>query len=604
MTQSASLFITTVGQVTAIARGGDQALVYNTPDPAALHAVLAPWVSPDVWLVTDEVTGIVQEALGRARVKPRVFEVAGYLRMLGHSTDPSSVARLLGYSVSPPVLQDPVLRLEQCRATMSRASSDPFYPVAEYHAAAATTRANLEGLRIDTERARQLAADMASERIPVLGNARRQWGLDAQTLGDDAKLRGWLRREVGVNLQGLSRKRVERHEAARESPVVASVLQLRDQLRAVTAVQREAALAARVSGGRIYRFLDYGGAHTGRYTCRPACGVDIHGLRRDSKRLGLPGLGRLRSVILPEGGQNFVACDLSTIEPRVLAWLANETEMLAWLRENRDVYSEFMGLVCPGVPISKDANPELRELGKSCLLGLGYLIGLQAFEDAVICELGSVDRDLIRRAYATYTTRFPRIHRLGGDLLAAFRQACAGAAGSAGQLWLSPQQEAGGGRSVRVDLPTGRPIYYRAIELDGGEHWYARWLWLGAGQDPRPGRENERRFPDGQWRSPVRASTLVENVTQAIARDLLVHMGLELERLGLPTAFSRHDEAIVHAGACRCTSFGGTHNAACPWLVATRIVEDVMSRVPRTLPYLSEIPLAAKVNHAVRTSYA
>jgi hypothetical protein len=596
--------MTIVGQVTAIARGGDQTSVYNTPDATALHAVLASWVRPDMWLVTDGVNGMAQDALSGFAVKPPVFETAGYLRMAGYSTDPSSVARLLGYSVSPPALQDPVLRLELCRATMSRASSDPLYPVAEYHVAAATTRPNLEGLRIDGKRARQVADDMAAKGAAVLGSARRQWGLDAETLGDDAKLIGWLHREVGITLKGLSRKRVERHDAARESPVVASVLQLRDQLRATTAVQREATAAARVKGGRIYGFLDYGGAHTGRYTCRPACGVDIHGLRRDSKRLGLPGLGRLRSLILPEEGQNFVACDLSTIEPRVLAWLANETEMLAWLRENRDIYSEFMALVCPGVRISKDANPELRELGKRCLLGLGYLIGPQAFEDAVICELGDVDRGLIGRAYATYAARFPRIRRLGGDLLTAFRQACSGAAVPVGKLSLSPQHEAGGGLCVRVDLPTGRPIYYRALTLDGGQHWYARWAWLGAGRDPRPGRENERSFPDGQWRSPVRASTLVENVTQAIARDLLVHMTLDLERLGLPTAFSRHDEAIVHAPACRCTSFDGRHGAACPWVVATRTVEGVMSMVPRTLPCLSELPLAANVNQSVRTSYA
>jgi hypothetical protein len=604
MTQGQLLFMATVAGTTVLARGGECPVSYATPDARALQAVLAPWIDPGVWLVTDEAEGMAAQVLGSLQPRHPIFETSGYLRMVGYSTDPSSVARLLGYSVSLATRQDPVLRLELCRATMSWASSDPCYPAAEYHVAAATTRSNLAGLRIHTGRANQLAADMASARIAVLGNAKRQWGLDAQTLGEDARLLGWLRREVGVSLRGLSRKRVERHDAARENPAVAEVLLLRDQLHAITAVQREASVAARAPAGRVHQFQRYAGAHTGRLTCRPECGIDVHGLRRGSDQLGIRGLDRLRSVILPEEGQNFVACDLSTIEPRVLAWLANETEMLSWLRENRDVYSAFMGLVCPGVPISKDANPGLRDLGKRCVLGLGYLIGLEAFEDKVICELGNVERDLIRRAYATYTTRFPRIRSLGGDLLSAFRHACAGAALSAGKLRLSPQQEAGGRRSVRVDLPTGRPIYYRAIELEGGEHWYARWLWLGDGQDPRPRGETERRFADGQWRSPVRASVLVENVTQAIARDLLVHMTLELERLGLQTAFSRHDEAIVRASACSCTSFDRSHNAACPWLIATRIVEDVMSKVPPSLPHLSEVPLAAQVNHAVRTSYA
>ena len=74
-----------------------------------------------------------------------------------------------------------------------------------------------------------------------------------------------------------------------------------------------------------------------------------------------------------------VVCDLSQIEPRVLAYLTDYEELLDIFRSGEDAYSMF-GRQMFGIPdLNKKDHPELRQSAKSALLGAGYGLGWASF---------------------------------------------------------------------------------------------------------------------------------------------------------------------------------------------------------------------------------
>jgi len=78
-------------------------------------------------------------------------------------------------------------------------------------------------------------------------------------------------------------------------------------------------------------------------------------------------------------GYTLVVCDLSQIEPRVLAWLADYDALLNIFSSGQDAYAQF-GAQMFGIPsLSKESHPDLRQSAKSALLGAGYGMGWASF---------------------------------------------------------------------------------------------------------------------------------------------------------------------------------------------------------------------------------
>lgn len=124
------------------------------------------------------------------------------------------------------------------------------------------------------------------------------------------------------------------------------------------------------SRGRLPVPLNYYGAHTGRWSASKGSGLNLQNLKRGSF---------LRKAIMAPEGYMLVVCDLSQIEPRVLAWLAGYDAMLDIFRAGGDPYAAF-GAQMFGIPgLSKDSHPDLRQSAKSALLGCGYGLGWSAF---------------------------------------------------------------------------------------------------------------------------------------------------------------------------------------------------------------------------------
>ena len=82
------------------------------------------------------------------------------------------------------------------------------------------------------------------------------------------------------------------------------------------------------------------------------------------------------ACIVPRPGKEFIICDLSQIEPRVLAWLCGDTVLLDQLANGVPLYEAHaratMGWT--GGNLKKE-NAELYSLAKARVLGLGYGCG-------------------------------------------------------------------------------------------------------------------------------------------------------------------------------------------------------------------------------------
>jgi DNA polymerase len=116
--------------------------------------------------------------------------------------------------------------------------------------------------------------------------------------------------------------------------------------------------------------LSYYGALSGRWTASKGSAINMQNLKRKSF---------LREAIMAPEGHQLVVGDLSQIEPRVLAWIADYEDMLDIFRSGADPYAAF-GAQMFNIPgMTKDSHPDLRQSAKSALLGCGYGLGWASF---------------------------------------------------------------------------------------------------------------------------------------------------------------------------------------------------------------------------------
>jgi len=106
--------------------------------------------------------------------------------------------------------------------------------------------------------------------------------------------------------------------------------------------------------------LNYYGAGTGRWTASKGSAINMQNLKRGSF---------LRKAIMAPEGHQLVVGDLSQIEPRVLAWLADYDALLDIFRSGEDPYALFGSQMFNIPGLTKKSHPDLRQSAKSALLG-------------------------------------------------------------------------------------------------------------------------------------------------------------------------------------------------------------------------------------------
>jgi DNA polymerase len=293
--------------------------------------------------------------------------------------------------------------------------------------------------------------------------------------------------------------------------------------------------------GKIFYSLHYYGAHTGRWAGRgiqpqnlPRNAVDPSEYGKTLEKLESGDFtatefkdlvsSLIRGLIVPSKGNVFLIGDLSAIEARVTFWVSGCLLGLSAYKEKRDIYAEFASKL----PLGHIAEPKKRrQIGKLAILGLGYGMGADKFT-GVLLDNKIDDRSLAEVSVARYRSTYPEIPSAWRELERAFKACMSHASGRAVyQSRFCKVEFTRGARSVRAMLPSGREMLYLEPELREGTFGEVITTMQKRG------------------RVPIWGGVLLENVVQAISRDILVSQVLEMENAGLRTVLTEHDSSVV-----------------------------------------------------------
>lgn len=375
----------------------------------------------------------------------------------------------------------------------------PKLPSFEEYVMRSTISMNFAGVPFDIDFAREIKKLADAYSSEAGATALMKYGI--RNLRSTQEVQTKLKAQ-GVHLSSLSKK--ERGGKTHE------ILDLRDQATGA-AFSKLKTVELRICPDNRLRgeFVGYG-AHTGRWSSR---GVQLQNFARIINEVStdltkVQSYDHLRQhlrlcIHAPEPYQ-FVCADLSQIEARIVAWLANCTWRMEAFANDEDIYSRSAERMF-GLPRVDKSMPE-RQMGKCAELGLGYGGAggaIKRIAPDFYREQGAAKIDDI---VARWRGANPEVCGLWRTLERAFNTAmtsgiCVATCGTA-QIKFKYN-----GKDACIVLPSGRALYYRGVYKEGDRLFY---LDYSRGGYP---------VTEDFW-----GGTLLENVTQAIARDVLVEI--------------------------------------------------------------------------------
>ena len=214
----------------------------------------------------------------------------------------------------------------------------------------------------------------------------------------------------------------------------------------------------------------------------------------------LPRKSPLKDAICAPTGYTMIDCDLSQIEARTLAWLAEEHDLVEAFDRGDDVY-KIMASSIYGKPVDK-INDSERFVGKTTILGAGYGMGAMKFQ-AQLKNFGvELDEDECKRIIHVYRETYqwiPMLWRNANDALEALMEGGGALLGKWGVLDID---------EIGIRLPNNLHIKYpnlRRQEIEGGKTEIV--------YDTRRGRS--------VIANRIYGGKVIENVCQALARIVI-----------------------------------------------------------------------------------
>lgn len=298
------------------------------------------------------------------------------------------------------------------------------------------------------------------------------------------------------------------------------------------------------SRGKACVYLNYSGAWQ---THRLSGGDSMNWQNFPSR----DGKAMLRHSIKSPRGTKLLSVDSSNIELRVNMCAAGQRDAVEALRRGEDLYCQFAGKFY-GREITK-ADKSERNFGKASILGLGYGMG----EDKFVTSARSMYGVIVSPAESSktvklYRTTYQHIPRWWWAWNEVIPTLAAGRTAAMHEMGIRVERG-------RIILPTGHALHYPDLREIGGE-------WS---------------ISTRNGRSRVYGAKLVENITQALARNIVMEQTVAIARR-FPVVLSVHDEVVF---LCR----DGEEAEAKAFALS------VMSKSPDWWP---EIPLAAEASAA------
>ncbi len=245
----------------------------------------------------------------------------------------------------------------------------------------------------------------------------------------------------------------------------------------------------------------------------------------------------LRHAIRTPG---MLVADFAAVEPRMLAWLAGDLELLAIYGDpTKNVYLE-MGRKIFGRVITKKDEVEYF-ISKQIVIGCGYGMGHVKFDETLM-KFG-VDASAIPGGAKGLVQAFRKACPRIVDLWRAYDNAAMtaikyGLSNEIGRVSFHMV-----GTTLVITLPSGREIWYRNARIERTVPAYKAMYGM-------PLTEEDTMCYDHPMfgRRELYGGKITENVDQAACRDLLAHAMVNLELGGFEPFMHAHDEVACQYG--------------------------------------------------------
>ena len=425
-------------------------------------------------------------------------------------------------------------------------------PDREWHHYRVNERVNDRGVKIDTELVQQaIACDL------MLSDAMTKKAYELTGLENPnsvSQLKSWLD-ERGIPMDSLGKKDVAQMIGELDKNGVdeeaMDMLKLRLQMAKSSVKKYQAAERCVCPDGRargLFQF--YGASRTGRYSGRniqlqnlPQNHISTLEQARDLVKMGCFDMVEsiygntpdvlsqlIRTMLVPKEGCEFIVADFSAIEARVLAWEAEEQWVLDAFENGEDLYCATASQMFHVPVVKHGVNGELRQKGKIATLACGYGGSSGALISMGALQMGLKEEEL-PEIIDSWREANPKIVQYWWDVekaaMTAYKTGERSEIGKiafefwSGTLWMV--------------LPSGRRLAYLKPRTQPNRFGRMSLTYEGVGQNHK-------------WsRQETYSGRLVENATQAIARDILAEAMARMEDYGLSIVGHVHDEVIIEA---------------------------------------------------------
>ena len=338
-----------------------------------------------------------------------------------------------------------------------------------------------------------------------------------------AQMKDWLARQ-GVAIDSLGKKEVAALLKENIPEHVKQVLRLRQMLAKSSVKKYQAMQTAMCSDHRCRgMFQFYGANRSGRFAGRivqlqnlPQNHLpDLEEARDLVKRNDYAALDLLydsvpqvlseliRTAFIPKPGMKFVVSDYSSIEARVLAYLAGETHTIESFARGEDLYCATASAMFHKPVVKHGINGELRQKGKIATLACGYGGSVGALKAMGALDMGLKEEEL-QPIVTAWREANPHIVKYWWDIDAAVMKAVKlHLPSQVGLVYIYYQSG-----MLFIKLPSGRRLSYVQPRIGQNQFGNDCVTYMGIEQQ--------------HWkRIESYGPKFVENIVQGVARDIL-----------------------------------------------------------------------------------
>lgn len=363
------------------------------------------------------------------------------------------------------------------------------------------------------------------------------------------QLKEWLNIK-GLEIDSLSKKDVE-SALNNAKGDIKEVLELRQELSKSSVRKYDAMKNVMGKDNRVRGLIQFYGANrTGRYSGRL---IQVQNLRRNNlKDLYLARslvknrdyealeilyespsdiLSQLiRTAFIAKKGTRFIISDFSAIEARVLAWLAGEQWVLDAFENGEDIYCKTASKMFK-VPVEKHGvNGHLRQKGKIATLACGYQGALGALKAMGGIEMG-LSEDELQSIVDSWREANPNIVSLWWNIDSIVKRVVKTRTKEKYKNLVISYEKG----ILFIELPSKRRLAYPKTKIGmnrfGGESIVYEGIVVG-----------------NKWdKIESYGGKFVENIVQAIARDILAEAMIRLEKKGFNIVMHIHDEVVIES---------------------------------------------------------